>query len=309
MSAPWTPQEEAQLAEYIVQRICSRASGRAQDECLRNYPRDVYFIGSIRPYDPAIPALANAELMNKLAPVAFGVEFRVVPSGEMFEVFVRLRWTCYYRLFPTFDQQRGHQPVSTSSPQRTAPAAGRRRAPQQDSLFLRFQKIECTAEAPIAIRLLPTQSQSTRQGSWPLSPAECARATRTVQADSRRIRTDAGVDKNVRVPQASLQSETSFLAFLQSLTTEVVPQWQWNIQARLRAGLGNQDYVLSIEFVNQSPINPNQENPNVESFLVRSGCALSASRNALSNPSNLNWHRVVFDMIAIYGATGFTARL
>jgi hypothetical protein len=265
MSAAWTAQEEAQLAEYIVQRICSRASGRAQDECLRNYPRDVYFVGSIRPYDPAIPA--NAELMNKLAPVAFGVEFRVVPAGEMFEVFVRLRWTCYYRLFPTFDQQRGHQPVSTSSPQRTAPAAGRRRAPQQDSLFLRFQKIECTAEAPIAIRRLADTTSVDATRLVAAIAAECARATRIVQADLRRIRTDAGIDKNVRVPQASLQSETSFLAFLQSLTTEVVPQWQWSIQARLRGGLGNQDYVLSIEFVNQSPINPNQDNPNVESFL------------------------------------------
>ena len=96
MSAAWTAQEEAQLAEYIVQRICSRASGRAQEECLRNYPRDVYFVGSIRPYDPAIPA--NAELMNKLAPVAFGVEFRVVPAGEMFR---SIRTPTLHLLLPT----------------------------------------------------------------------------------------------------------------------------------------------------------------------------------------------------------------
>jgi len=109
----WTPQEETRLAEYFVARVCERASGRAETECLRNYPRDIYFVGNLRPRPIDLGEAAGEpaymrELRNKLAPMAFGAEFLVRPLGDESEINVRMEWACYYRVFPTLAQQRQH---------------------------------------------------------------------------------------------------------------------------------------------------------------------------------------------------------
>jgi hypothetical protein len=105
-NAAWTPQEETLLAQHLAERVCSRALGRNEDECLRNAPRDVYFIGNLRPR-PVDDDLG--ELINKLAPMAFGAEFRFEPKSDEVTIKVKVQWSCYYRVFPTYSQQRKHQ--------------------------------------------------------------------------------------------------------------------------------------------------------------------------------------------------------
>jgi hypothetical protein len=111
-NAAWTPQEETLLAQYLAERVCNRALGRNEDECLRNAPRDVYFIGNLRPR-PVDGDLG--ELINKLAPVAFGAEFRFQPESDEVTITVKVQWSCYYRVFPTYSQQRKHQQQVTES--------------------------------------------------------------------------------------------------------------------------------------------------------------------------------------------------
>jgi hypothetical protein len=103
--------EEWLLAEYLVERICGRAAGRTEDECLRNHPRDVYFLGNLRPRpNPATQQRSELhELQRKLAPMAFGAEFLVRGHAEPIALSVTLKWACYYRIFPTLAQQRKHQ--------------------------------------------------------------------------------------------------------------------------------------------------------------------------------------------------------
>lgn len=110
--------EEPQLAEYLVGRVCGHAAGTLDDECTHNAPRDKYFIGSLRP-SPPNPELGTGidvrhagfldELFTKMAPTAFGAEFRVKPEADVIRATVRLEWSCYYRVFPTLDEQREHQ--------------------------------------------------------------------------------------------------------------------------------------------------------------------------------------------------------
>lgn len=106
--------EETLLAEYLVEEVIGRAAGRLQDECLYNPPRDVYFIGNLRPRPDVDAELdsepaALRELKNKLAPVAFGADFRVRPDEPVFDIAITLAWNCYYRIFPTLDRQCHHQ--------------------------------------------------------------------------------------------------------------------------------------------------------------------------------------------------------
>lgn len=110
----WDYQEETSLAELLVSRIHDKATGRSEQECNRNYPRDVYFIGNLRPRrdeapDPPTHPGQLRELLNKLAPVAFGAEFRIRTGNEVIEVGVTVKWSCYYRILPTFSQQCEHQ--------------------------------------------------------------------------------------------------------------------------------------------------------------------------------------------------------
>jgi hypothetical protein len=110
----WNQQEETMLADFLVTQIRCKTSGHSEPECVRNYPRDVYFIGNLRPYhdEPPDTALQHGhlrELLAKLSPVAFGAEFLLRPKSEPVEVDLTVRWACYYRIFPTLLQQRGHQ--------------------------------------------------------------------------------------------------------------------------------------------------------------------------------------------------------
>src|SRR5438094_2100207 len=117
----WTPEEERRVAEFFVQQVCDRASGRTEAECCRNYPRDVYFVGNLRPR-PIEPVEAAGEpaymreLRNKLAPMAFGTEFLVRLPDDSSEVTIKMEWACYYRVFPTVVQQRQHQGQQPSEP-------------------------------------------------------------------------------------------------------------------------------------------------------------------------------------------------
>lgn len=104
----WDSYEETRLAELLITRVCDKASGRSEPECIYNYPRDVYFIGNLRPCSEP-DTVTQRDLLNKLAPVAFGAEFLLQPKSGSIEIDVTLRWYCYYRIFPTLAQQRKHQ--------------------------------------------------------------------------------------------------------------------------------------------------------------------------------------------------------
>lgn len=110
----WDHQEENRLAEFLVSRIQDKANGRSEQECVRNYPRDVYFIGNLRPRsdeapDPALQPGHLRELLNKLAPMAYGSEFRLRTESNTIAIGITVKWACYYRIFPNYSQQCEHQ--------------------------------------------------------------------------------------------------------------------------------------------------------------------------------------------------------
>jgi hypothetical protein len=189
-------EDEPHLAQYLVDRVCGRAAGVYEDECLHTAPSDKYFIGSLRPSPPApgaeeLPAPGFlGELLTKLAPVAFGAEFRLRPICSDVQVRVRLDWACYFRVFPTLEEQREHQrhaggvseatldeppdratvaagpsrtreddgddpaeEVSTASaePPGSSSRTGSRRRPT-DSLFQKYRKVRCSAEGDVGLR-------------------------------------------------------------------------------------------------------------------------------------------------------------
>lgn len=341
-STTWTSsQEETALAKYLSNRVCDRASGRSEDECLRNSPRDVYFIGNLRPRpeDDEDDPSHLSELISKLAPVAFGAEFRFQPDNDEVEITVKVRWACYYRVFPTLSQQRGHQqqqaaeadndtesseaipsasdnqPAATqqqarpsasnnqpataqeepseadstieaerereeqlaelASPEVAESRTDRRRGrTARDSLFIRFRKIYGVAGGRVILRRTAAGEWTTDVSNVQTALAqETARAQQVALNDPERVRTAGAPNAKINVPENALASESDYNAFLQSLQTDVVPEWRWEVGSQLRPNddANPSDQVVSIEFVNasprQAPPPPAPDSPNIEAFL------------------------------------------
>lgn len=192
-NSPWDQQEESKLAYYLVNRVHDKASGRSASECLHNYPRDVYFIGNLRPQTNELSEQEervgfSREMQNKLAPIAFGAEFLLHPENEFVKINVTVTWACYYRIFPTFSQQCEHQRqhvLGINGSSENIPRSEQRRFDVEanneieneqsveedaseifetthdrrqsrkslDSLFIRFRKIDCSATGHIVLQL------------------------------------------------------------------------------------------------------------------------------------------------------------
>jgi hypothetical protein len=125
---PFNPNtEETLLSEYLVTNVRDVCTGASAAECVRNYPRDVYFMGNLRSVQTALRAAAvgsagKIEMQTKIAPFAVGGQFRLQAADSRLVVDVGASWAVYYRVFPTLDQQRQHLQQAFPASDATQPA-------------------------------------------------------------------------------------------------------------------------------------------------------------------------------------------
>lgn len=163
--------EEHALASYLAEQVYSHASGKLEDECLRNYPRDVYFVGNLSPIsdhdDPSVEGGTPrwlGDLLTKLRPMAFGADFLLAAPTTEAEIEVCLTWACYFRVFPTFVQQQNHQQtnfsgLSTEQTNRTNGARGDSFSTAEDE-----NELSPNAQEDPYTALTPQDRRSDRQG-------------------------------------------------------------------------------------------------------------------------------------------------
>ena len=295
MAGSTSPQEQQQLTQYIVDEIYSRTSGRGATECTRNYPRDVFFVGNLRSKDrtagseggdPYLP-----ELLNKLAPVAFGAEFRISPTGRSV-IRIKLEWTCYYRVFPTYSQQLGHHQglgggrmggaESADASQRTqspiddvndedpsSEGISREVRPEdelerhasegqprrgKDTLMLRFRAIRCLGEGDLVVGC-------DADGLWRCDASDISEAIKqelrdvhnAVGQDPEAIRVAKDAYAQTLVPDTSLETPESYRDFCNALRQPVVPRWDWEVRFDAREDIVDKELVVvSVTFANRT---------------------------------------------------------
>lgn len=316
-------QEESLLAHYLINRVHDKASGKSDLECLYNYPRDVYFIGNLRPRptETIQVAVNNREVLNKLAPMAFGIELLLHHENKPFEIVITLTWACYYRIFPTFLQQCEHQRqknTANGDPSEKSPEPEQQNNDEVtdnntedspslepeisevfetaydrhqsrntfDSLFIRFRKINCEATGHIFLQL-------DQNKHWVIDDTEirealtkeALRAQQVVLQDTEHIRTLDLPENKVRVPVTALTSQEAYNSFLNSLHVNIIPEWNWLFNCVLKATEDNNESILSMEFINTSRDAANS--PNVEPFLFDSK-AITTLVNDIVRPFELN---------------------
>ncbi len=314
----WTPKQKAEeetlLVNYLINRITGRASGRLDNECLFDMPRDKYFIGNLRSShgttDKQDTALQR-ELLSKIAPVAFGADFLLASNADQIRLKITLSWTCYYRVFPTFDEQRkllqletekaqvGETPVqdTTTLPDETEEGddrqsgaledeeieareerRGRQQKLQKDALCPKFRKIPCQAEGQITLSRAGGRWQVNSTALVQACATEMERAKQVVVNDPEAIKVKGDIDKQDKIADEALKSAENFQAELKTFQTAVIPEWAWSVD-EIKVESGPQGDVLSIIFENASPM-PNQSS-NRESYLFDVAATFEFDQNVV----------------------------
>ena len=272
----WTPQEEERLATHIAEQVIGRASGKLEEECLFNMPRDCYFVGNLRSAAEENNENENRlpfDLQNKLAPTTFGAEFLTCFQDGELKVEVTVQWTCYYRVFPIYKQQRDFQhvpdketneqsttelvmakvdePAESAEPEddeersarwelererQQARDERRQQQPTQDTLCPRFRKIPCQAIGNLLLR-------ETTDGKWEIDKSELEqalneevrRAQQVIFEDNERLRSNSSdFDKQVNISSVALTLESEYNRFKEQLKSEIPLSWKWDVQVECR---------------------------------------------------------------------------
>lgn len=277
----WTAQEEEGLVGYLVDAIEGNASGRSSLECHQNHPRDVYFVGNLRSR-AEIRALGSlpSELINKLSPVAIGLEVQIDELQQDAVAEITASWCVYYRAFPTHEQQRKHQAAgadaggeeqgeqseraaedgdadeANDANQAQSRRAQRRRAAAlsaRDKLAMRYKKLCGRARVEIGIADLPESGAIDLSALRDAINLEIERLRKVVQDDPETIRRPPRGATNFEVPADSLRSDETFRAWQGTFGQPIVPNWAITVSAKWwREESEASAAVVAIELVNDS---------------------------------------------------------
>lgn len=291
-------EEETKLAEYLISRVSGKAAGRLEDVCLYDLPRDKYFIGNLRSTfedtKSAKGGYFRFELMRKVSPAAFGGDFLLSRELENFSIGVTITWACYYRVFPTHDEQKkfASPQDEDGNPKNTDHAIidslaenddiryrdleainqdiesrfenGIRRKQQFKGGFLpKFQKISCKATGTINIY---------QEGNkWEINDKEIKQAIsrqidiahETAKNDPNLFRASQDLDKQVKIDAEAIKDAENFRSALEKFDMAVIPGW--DLSFKVVMGSDPVGKLLSFVFENKSPM-PSQSF-NRESYL------------------------------------------
>lgn len=280
------PNEEWSLAEYLIQQVTKKCSGELEHECYLNKPSDVYFIGNFRPIPSDEDDGYNREILQKLSPSAFGAEYKLNAKGD-FSASISFTWSCYYRVFPTRDEQQKwmserQRGIEIPEFEKTKVlkeeedelmrdptliksfAERERKRRSSEELYSKFKKINCSASGKIAFTQRDFKWEINAQEIQESIYKEISRIKAIIQADQDRIKeTKKG---KIKVTNENIQSEEKYRAFINSFKDEVDYDWKWDTGVQLiEWDDKNNIFHLLIYFVNTS--SNNLGNPNFEPFL------------------------------------------
>lgn len=268
---PQSDRDELAYATRLIRFITDKASGRATDECIGEIPRNVYFIGSIRP-EPLEQEAQRwlRDLAEKLAPVAVGVEVALQMSNGYLEIPATASWAVYYRVRPSYHEQLEFQnpprdAEEESTQDDTAPSASNPPAPpvrpSRERLKPHFRKINCRASANIRISNASSGVAVDAGGLQTAINSEFERARGVALGDPQSIRTGRqGQDKPDRLEQTDMASEASYTAFWQRLPHAVLTPWELSVVAEAKVHLDASDeVVVAIDLSNQTKLSDRDE--------------------------------------------------
>src|SRR5947207_1896592 len=108
MSDPFEPTvaQQSAIADHLVDAVVLDGTGELDgDRCVGEPPSAKYFLATLAPAD--LNLAAGKERRGRETPSSAGFEFEVADDRSVLEV--RATVSCYYRVFPTLDEQLGYR--------------------------------------------------------------------------------------------------------------------------------------------------------------------------------------------------------
>lgn len=262
--------DELVIANRLIQFVTDRATGRFADKCDGDLPRNVYFIGNLRP----VPLEDETErwlreLAVKLSPVAMGLDALVrLSEADPIDSPVRASWSVYYRVKPNLDEQRAYQNPSQprqateeDSPDEQADAGhGARELPKPI-----FKKLTCRACGGIRIKQTGeglTVDSSSLQNAI---NAELTRVSSLADEDPEIFRVNSGSRRQgqegrpARIDATATQDSESYARYWNSMPEAVQQAWTIRVESEIRPSVMESASLLSLSLVNETPISQRDE--------------------------------------------------
>ncbi|WP_069802328.1 helicase-related protein [Thermogemmatispora onikobensis] len=245
-----TPQrlDEIRLARYLQHRLLDQLTGRSEDICRDDRPRNRYFIGSLanRPQQMDGPD-PDDDLFSRLAPSSMGLEIRVKPRGEKARLLVQPAFNVYYRIFPDLEHQRRLAGYPRQTSDQEQPRSRERWA-------IAYRKI-CVQVEPVAI---PIPQQLSRRQRLSDHMTQLA-ITRALERACQQILNDPHryyeLPKGTAIPPEALSDQEAFERFCRQIAAtgrEELPSWQVMLQVEARPVVGDL-LQISLMLLNNSP--------------------------------------------------------
>lgn len=211
------------ITRHLVERVIGRCSGAAEDRCIHDLPRDRYFVGSL-----STPNSLMSGPRTRVSPSALGLVVRVRGEGSTPKLMATVRFSVYYRVFPTYEEQLSRVGES----QETAAKTDDNGAVE---MALAFKRLDI--EVPDIIFEVPSPGAS--DGSVATVTEEIAKAldaARTrVASDPDTIRVSGrGAPK---IPRDALSTKDAFMSWVRDTAANgrtVVPDWRAALSAETR---------------------------------------------------------------------------
>jgi hypothetical protein len=232
---------QSAMAGYLERAVVGDATGEADgDRCAGEPPSVRYYLGTLAPLDIRLPGAQHRR--GKETANSLGMEFEVTDPGATVEL--RAVASCYYKVFPTLDEQlrfdggRDDPAVRHGREYRLAPV---------------FRRVEVDS-GPIRVQLEPGRPLVKNIGLDEL--AREFQRVQTAAAGDPEVERRAGEDRSERrVPGHVLTDERLFAQWLAELEgTPVTPEWRasMTLLARPAAG-GKTRVVVSFENLSEDP--------------------------------------------------------
>lgn len=278
-------EEEWKIAEHLIHEVTTKCSGAALLDCFYAKPSDTYFIGNFRPV-PVDDASFDKEILQKLAPSAFGAEFKLKAEKEIGKINVDFTFNFYYRIFPSREEQMKwvvERQKEFVQPEIQHAQTIREEDSLADTTFIEsfFKREEARrSNEEVLVKFRKTTghvngsiSLTQGKGEWKIDTtdlnvklsSEISRISEAARLDPFRMRI---VDKQrkIKIPTSALNSDDSYKNFIESLTEEVGLEWSISINTQeIDSNSGEENLHVLIQFVNTSK--DEVKNPNFEPFL------------------------------------------
>lgn len=235
-----TVKEQIAMADHLVSAVVTDGTGVADGErCVGEPPSARYYLATLAPQ--GLNLAAGRERKGRETPNSAGFEFEVTDARASLEV--RGRVACYYRVFPTLEEQLAFAGVNDPPEEREL---------REYRLAPAYQVVEVDT-GPLTLRMDPDHRPQHIAFDEFRDGFEAA--SRTAAGDPFVDRRE-GDDRRERfVPGSVLGSEQAFITWCRTQPgTPVVPEWEARITALTRpVADGRHRVQLSMENLSNDP--------------------------------------------------------